>query len=291
MKKSTLWIGVTTFALLVVGLPFILDWCIIGNEFPSNISNSDWIAFYGGYIGAMLGAMVSLIGIAWTIKFTREQNRSDRELQIRPYFDIRYLDVEQFCHTNSWLGYIMINTWDTNIENENCEISNQVGTGLLYLKNVGNGPATNINFEVFVENIKAEYEARYTNQNTKVTTNSVLQGATSELSIDITNSRQAPKKEDFTWQDDEMFATYNMCKFKIPDPFSIKLILSYSDLMSNRFSQELNFDVRYEMMYKKGEDGRYHCDLHLKEIGAPKILKNKKRRSQNKNKSIDAKIF
>jgi hypothetical protein len=273
LKKSTVWIGVVAFALLVIGMPFILDWFIIGNEFPSNISNSDWVSFYGGYIGAILGAMFSLFGIAWTIKFTREQNRADRELQIRPYFDIRYLDVEQFCHTDSWLGYVMINTWDANVESET---SNQVGAGLLYLKNVGNGPATNINFEVYVENIKTEYTARYTNQNTKVTTNSILQGNTAELSIDITNSRQAPKKEDFVWQDNGMFATYDVCKFKIPDPFSIKLILSYSDLMSNRFCQELIFDVRYSMQYGKDKDGRYHCELHLKEIGAPKILKNKK---------------
>ena len=276
MKKSTIWIAAVVFILLVIGVPFILDWCIIGNEVPSNISNSDWVAFYGGYIGAILGAMFSLIGIAWTIKFTREQNRSDRELQIRPYFDIRYLDVEQFCHTDSWLGYVMINTWDTDVDDKNGECPNPVGAGLLYLKNVGNGPATNINFEVFVENIKAEYSARYTNQNTKVTTNSVLQSNTAELSIDITNSRQAPKKEDFVWQDNGTFATYDVRKFKIPEPFSIKLILLYSDLMSNRFSQELNFDVRYAMQYGKDKDGSYHCELHLKEIGDPKILKNKK---------------
>lgn len=276
MKKSTVWIVIIAFVLLVIGTPFVLDWCIIGNGFPSNISNSDWVAFYGGYIGAILGAIFSLVGIAWTIKFTREQNRSDRELQIRPYFDIRYLDVDQFCHTASWLGYVMIETWDASIENETSEVPNQVGAGLLYLKNVGNGPATNINFEVFVENIKTEYRARYTNQNLKVNTNSVLQGDTAELSIDITNSRPAPKKDDFLWQDGELFPTYDVCKFKIPDPFSIKLILSYSDLMSNRFSQELNFDVGYGMKYKKDEDGRYHCNLHLKEIGAPKILKNNK---------------
>ena len=274
MKKSVIWVGAVIFVLLVVGMPLLVDWCIIGNDIPSNISNSDWVSFLGGYIGAILGAMFSLIGIAWTIKFTREQNRSDRELQIRPYFDIRYLDVEQFCHTKSWLGYVMINGWDANVEDEASKGQNNVGAGLLYLKNVGNGPATNINFEVFIENTKVEYKAQYTNQNTKVTTNSVLQGATAELSIDITNSRQAPKKEDFMWQNNEMFPTYDVCKFKIPDPFSIKLILTYSDLMSNRFKQELNFDAHYGMQYGKDEDGRYHCDLYLKEIGAPKILKD-----------------
>ena len=90
MKKTHIYLFVVVFFILCIGIPLFIDWIIIGNKFPSNIINSDWVSFLGGYIGAILGALFSLIGIAWTIKFTREQNRSDRELQIRPYFDIRY---------------------------------------------------------------------------------------------------------------------------------------------------------------------------------------------------------
>ena len=43
----------------------------------------------------------------------------------------------------------------------------------------------------------------------------------------------------------------------------------YSDLLTNRFSQQLVFDVSFSMLYSKGEDARYHCELHLKEIGVP----------------------
>lgn len=274
MKKLAVWIVVISFCLLVIGLPFFLDWFIIGNEVPSNISNSDWVGFFGGYIGALLGALFSLIGIAWTIKFTREQNRADRELQIRPYFDIRYLSVKQPCHTESWLGYVVINVWDMKSDNNVSENHFPVGSGLLYLKNVGNGPATNINFDVCVENIKTEYRAEFTNQNTKVTTNSIIQSETAELSIDITNSRQAPKKEDFEWFNDK-FATYDTHKYKTPEPFVIKLILKYNDLMSNSFCQELIFDASHYMCYKKGEDGQYHCELHLRDIGVPKKQKRK----------------
>ena len=80
--------------IAVVALPLIIDWLIIGNSFPSNISNSDWVGFFGGYIGSIMGCFISLIGIIWTISFTREQNRADRELQIRPLFDIRFSQVE-----------------------------------------------------------------------------------------------------------------------------------------------------------------------------------------------------
>lgn len=71
----------------MVVIPLVIDWLIIGNLFPSNISNTDWV----GYIGALIGSVVSFLGILWTINFTREQNQTDRELQIRPYLDIRYI--------------------------------------------------------------------------------------------------------------------------------------------------------------------------------------------------------
>lgn len=273
MKK--VWWAIIASAILVVALPLAIDWFIIGNSFPSNITNSDWVGFLGGYIGSIMGCVISLVGILWTINFTREQNRADRELQIRPFFDIRYLDVEQFCHTKNWLGYVMINTWDKNHSDSEEPDSGQVGTGLLYLKNVGNGPATNISFQVEIENIKCEYSAYYTNQNTMVTTNSILPNETAELSIDITNSRKAPKKEDFIWNEDSHFPGFDMVKFKIPEPFRVRVKLRYYDLMTNQFEQELVFDVGYGMRYKRGEDAKYYCNLHLKEIGVPQIRSTK----------------
>lgn len=269
------WCILIASALMVIALPLAVDWLIIGNSIPSNINNSDWVGFLGGYAGAILGAMLSLVGIIWTIRFTREQNTADRELQIRPYFDIRYLDVEKFCHTESWLGYVMINIWDNERDNKEKVGAGNVGAGLLYLKNVGNGPATNISFEIAIENIDQSYKAYYSNQNTKVTTNSILSGGTAELSIDITNNRVAPRKEDFTWDDDSIFGTYDVVKYKIPNTFSVKITISYSDLLFNRFNQELSFDARYSMSYQKDEDAKYCCNLLLKGIGVPsKINKN-----------------
>ena len=80
--------------------------------------------------------MFSLVGIAWTIKFTREQNRADRELQIRPYFDIRYQDVKEPCHTDSWLGYVAINIQESNDDSSDNNQQKHIGSGLLCLKNV-----------------------------------------------------------------------------------------------------------------------------------------------------------
>ena len=56
-------------------LPLALDWFIIGNDFPSNITNSDRVSFFGGYIGALIGAVVSLAGIIITIRYTNKEFR------------------------------------------------------------------------------------------------------------------------------------------------------------------------------------------------------------------------
>ena len=262
--KKRVWIYIVLSVVLVVALPFLIDWLIIGNNVPSNISNSDWVGFLGGYVGAIIGCVISLAGILWTINFTREQNRTDRELQIRPYFDIRYIpSINRLTNKTSWLGYVMINEWD-----ENDTDNQETERGLLYIKNVGNGPATNIDIAVTVENIKVRYKAKFNNHNTKVTSNSVIQGGESAVSIIITNNRVAPSKEDLIW-DEEGFASYNSAKFQIPSSYNFRIILRYNDLLGNMFSQELKFDVHYEMGYDRNNGGHYHCNLHLKEIGVP----------------------
>ena len=65
-------------ALLIVGVPLLMDWLIIGNSFPSNLSNSEWVSFFSGYIGAIIGAVVSLVGIYATIRFTKEQLETNK---------------------------------------------------------------------------------------------------------------------------------------------------------------------------------------------------------------------
>lgn len=264
MKKPIVWIWIVTFFLLAIGIPYILDWCIIGNEIPSNISNSDWVGFLGGYIGAILGALFSLAGIAWTIKFTREQNRADRELQIRPYFDIRYIpSVNTLPKDVQFLGYVMINEYD-----DNGASSQDVERGLLYLKNVGNGPATNIDIAVSVEHIQVKYSAKFNNKNTKVTTNSVISGEESAISFIVTNNSLAPSKNDLTW-DENGFADYNPAKFQIPSGYDMVISLNYNDLLGNNFDQQLKFAVTYEMSYDKETGGKYLCNLHLTEKGIP----------------------
>ena len=77
MKRSLI-ASILLSLIAIFLLPFVIDRFVIENNVPSNISNSDWVGFLGSYIGAIIGALVSLIGIAATIKYTNEQNRIDR---------------------------------------------------------------------------------------------------------------------------------------------------------------------------------------------------------------------
>lgn len=264
MNKK-MWPFIIGSLIIIILLPLIIDWLVIGNDFPSNISNTDWVGFFGGYVGALIGSIVSLFGILWTINFTREQNRADRELQIRPYLDIRCVPFSnKIAEKVSWLGYVTINEYNNN----EAELQD-VGRGLLYLKNVGNGPATNIDIEVFVENIKVKHSARFNNQNTKVTSNSIQQGEESTISFMILNNGIAPSKDELIWDKEYGIASWDHTKFQIPCAYNIRIILSYNDLLGNRFTQELKFNTTYGMNYDKENGGRYCCDLHLVEIGVP----------------------
>lgn len=269
-----LWPFIIGSVIAVVALPLAIDWLIIGNSFPSNISNSDWVSFFGGYIGSILGCVISLVGILWTINFTREQNRADRELQIRPFLDIRYIpSINTLNKGVSWLGYVSIE------EHHNNDTDSQdVERGLLYLKNIGNGPATNIQITVAIENIKVKHNAYFSNQNFNVTSNSVKQGEESAVSIWISNNCIPPSKDDFTWEENG-FGYFNPVQFPMPSNYNVTLGLHYNDLLGNHFSQELKFNTHYNMGYDKENGGKYHSGLLLAEIGIPEkeIMQSRKK--------------
>ena len=86
--------------IAVVVLPLAIDWLIIGNNFPSNISNSDWVDFLGGYLGSILGCAISLIGLYFTIKFTKQQlQMSQRQFEEQkrmnyiPILDCKFIGI------------------------------------------------------------------------------------------------------------------------------------------------------------------------------------------------------
>lgn len=253
----------------------MIDYLIIGNNIYSNISNSDWVSFLGGYVGTIIGCIVSLIGILWTIDFTREQNRADRELQIRPVLDTRCTFALPNSYDNNWLGYVTVMK-KTDGENFS-ENTKAAGTGILYLKNVGNGSAININAQASVIGKESEYSAFFSTKNDKVTTNSISPNETAALSLDVYSSQSAPSEADITWDPIHNRPIYDQLKYKIPGSYEVKVIISYNDLLMNEFSEEFVFTTSFYMYAEKGQPAKYHCDVNLKKKSTPVIVKKKTR--------------
>lgn len=51
------------FVFLLIAIPLLIDICIFGNAFPSNIDNQAWAGFLGSY----LGGVATLVAVFITI--------------------------------------------------------------------------------------------------------------------------------------------------------------------------------------------------------------------------------
>ena len=250
--------------MLIIGIPLFIDWLIIGNKFPSNITNTEWVSFWGGYAGAILGGIVSLIGIYCTIRFTREENRSDREMQIKPVFDIYCRHLSEV--KENWLGYVTITIYDGDI----CDC-NRTGAAFLRVKNVGIGPALNIVFKPSVSKQKCEVSARFNNQNEMVTTNALMPGEQAGITLDVANCRKSPKKEEFEQKNRNHDA--RVLQEILPENFVFDIDFIYEDLLTNWYVQRMTFKVSYMLNMDKTENTRISCDINLINLEDPKRTK------------------
>jgi len=259
--KRKIWIMYASFAVfVVVGIPFLIDWIIIGNQFPSHIQNSEWVSFFGGYIGAIIGGVISLLGIYFTIRFTQNQNRIDRELQIRPYFDIECKTTNEF--PDAWKGNVQIITHDK------CNyLCNAIGSAYLYFKNVGNGSAINVDFKVEIGEVSFYHQEHYNNLSLMIAGYSVSPNEKAGISINIICNDQAVLMEYEGLQNNEI----DLLSKSAPDSFKFVLLMSYSDLLDDCFKQELKFSVDYIFCQIDEEKYKYRCNINLIEIGIPKM--------------------
>ena len=93
----------------IIAIPFIVDWFIIGNNFPSNISNEAWVGFLGSYIGSLCTMAAVYITIIDNDKKLKKQydlqeiqDKEQKRLNVRPYLDTRatYFDYDINMQSN-----------------------------------------------------------------------------------------------------------------------------------------------------------------------------------------------
>lgn len=71
--------------LIIFLLPLLLDILVFNNSYVSKVSNDGWAGFLGGYIGAIIGALTTLVGIKMDMKFNLLEKAKDDVKSIRPF--------------------------------------------------------------------------------------------------------------------------------------------------------------------------------------------------------------
>ena len=148
VKKRTIVLLVLGAIILIIGVPVALDWLIIGNDIPSNISNSDWIGFLSGYIGAIIGGVVSLIGVSMSIIFTKQQLMVSKE----QYEEQKRLNnlPSLYCQIDGVGFGDTIDCIDLNLDRHSHEV-----IVALEITNIGTGVASNLSYAIY-ENSRGE---------------------------------------------------------------------------------------------------------------------------------------
>ena len=265
MLKKKIIIAILFSVLGIVILPLAIDWLIIGNGFPSNISDSDWVGFLGGYIGAIIGAIVSLVGIIITIRYTTLQNKKDRELQVRPYCSIRYVHSNKLSGTNKILAELPIG----------CEPKENNGeryTSIIYIKNIGIGPAIEFDFDVGeIEDGRQHYPILM--QRNETTSNNAINllqpGEEGAFPIYIWFNFD-PISENDIEEIDGWGKTIKPTVLNKYKGYDINLTVKYKDLFHNQFFQKIVLSVQIGATISKEGLASYSADVFLKEKTAPK---------------------
>ena len=277
MPKKYGWIIFGSLIAAIV-LPLTIDWLIIGNNFPSNISNSDWVGFLGGYLGAIIGAIVSVAGIVITIRYTNEQNREDRELQVRPYCTIRYVSTPKSVTTKKELSCFMLG----------CEPKENNGPryqSVIYIKNIGLGPAIEFMFDVDDIDDGREHYPIIPQQTPETMNNAVnlLQpGEEAIVPVSIWFNFDPITEADIEIVEGAPLGKYQtkhgiLSKYK---NFDIIITVNYYDMYQNEYSQKVKLSSNmYASITQEGK-AKHLCDINLKEATVP--VKTGKRKTNSR---------
>ena len=223
--------------VLIILIPIGIDHLIIGNGIYSNISNSDWVSFLGSYIGSLIGAGVSVVGIFMTIKFSEKQSKNDREFMIEMNREERRLSISPLliCQTDN-----NIHKFDSSfISSLDGEKSNTPFNVLIVITNVGIGDAVDFELSFISYNEEDMRQSLVSNYFKKDTSMRVLV----DLSIYLL---EMPEDIDDHL---EKQPEGRLLEYAVPEKYNhrggnIKMEIKYKDLIGNAYSQEMNLSIR-----------------------------------------------
>lgn len=264
MPKQTIFIVAIAALATACLLPVVLDIFVFGNDIPSNISNGEWASFLGGYIGAIVGAAISLIGICATIVHTKNENKKDRELQVRPHLQFKFQPREEYSQTRMVVGRLMYDCKPIDIEGIGWD-KDGGAYGLVLIKNVGMGPA--INFKLSNGPIDDEREHSIVlacTADRACDVNSLSPGEEGSIPIAIRcNFDLIPKDAILGEEPYKGVHPSYMQKYKSHD---IALRIAYEDILGHRFAHKVNLFVQIGLIETPKGIWRHNAEIHLMNV-------------------------
>lgn len=263
-RRKIIIIGIILILLVTIS-PLLMDWIILGNKVPSNLSNAEWANFFGSYIGAIIGSVFSLLGIVITIIFTNAQNKKDRELQIRPYLDISYCETESLIKTSKSLGHILYSC-------DSSEPKEPFICGLLILKNIGIGTMTNFTMRYEADDKRQHFPVLLQSHTGDVRTNYLQSGEEISIPIYIALNFDPISKEDCFIENGQKKVSLNVLKKY--QTFKLYVDISYTDILQDKYCQHIVFQSRIGAEIGPNDDvGKYRCGLYIDSISTPQKTK------------------
>ncbi len=141
--------------IVIILLPLILDWLIIGNHFPSNLSNNEWVTFLGSYCGGVIGGCITLFVLYKTLednkKSLQKTLEDNKKNLLETFKENERLAVAPYLIVEHISGMPKPETPRLHLNNS----SNNSGSvkRLINIVNVGKGPAIQVKIKSEDNNI------------------------------------------------------------------------------------------------------------------------------------------
>lgn len=247
--------------IAIVLIPIFIDFIILGNKFPSNVNNNDWIGFLGSYVGALIGAVITLVGVIMTINYTRKEANEDRRLSIAPY--IKYTMLEKTLKTKQHNLDVFYFEKDDNTE---------INTTVI-MKNIGLGPVLNI------EVLDIYFNGEFTNRRSIGVPGVIEKDEEILLLIDLRLKLEEIKEDDVI--EDKTELPDSLFRFNVPDNYKnvggeLSFKIKYKDLMNNEYEQIVKIKVIIALESNINNPRKWNYTkpkLRIKEIENTKITK------------------
>lgn len=105
-KRAALKAGFIVAITYIV--PIFVTACIILCDFSGDITDSDWVGFFGVCLCSVISSYTTLLGVAWTIRSKKDETQGKGEQQEKTRYTIELRNDEECCIANNTKDSITI---------------------------------------------------------------------------------------------------------------------------------------------------------------------------------------